>query len=74
MDYGHYGDARQIDGLGGADPLTSKIAIIAPSTKADSDIDHSLIQVIVGEDVLMIHQIAAIFYLPLVPLLSKKDL
>ena len=28
---GAYGDPRQIDGLGGADPLSSKIAIVAPS-------------------------------------------
>ena len=47
---GAYGDVRQIDGLGGADPLTSKIAIIALSTKADSDIDYTFIQAIVGED------------------------
>ena len=29
-------DKRQIDGLGGADPLTSKIAIIAPSEREDT--------------------------------------
>jgi len=28
-------DLREIDGLGGADPLTSKVAIIGPSTRAD---------------------------------------
>ena len=31
--------SRQIDGLGGADPLTSKVAIVGPSTRADADID-----------------------------------
>ena len=25
-------DPRQIDGMGGADPLTSKVAVVAPST------------------------------------------
>ena len=34
-------DRRQIDGLGGADPLTSKVAIIAPSTQPDCDIDYT---------------------------------
>ena len=39
---------RQI--VGGADPLTSKIAIISPSKRDDSDIDYKFIQAIVGED------------------------
>jgi methylitaconate Delta-isomerase len=34
-------DKRQIDGLGGADPLTSKVAIIAPSTQPDCDVDYT---------------------------------
>lgn len=34
-------DRRQIDGLGGADPLTSKVAIIAPSTRPGCDIDYT---------------------------------
>ena len=47
---GAYGDARQVDGLGGADPLTSKIALVEVSTREDSDIDYTFIQAIVGED------------------------
>lgn len=42
-------DARQIDGLGGAHPLTSKVAIIAPSQRADADIDYLFAQVVVNE-------------------------
>ena len=38
-------DARQIDGLGGADPLTSKVAIIGPSSRGDADIDYTFGQV-----------------------------
>ncbi|ELM3724167.1 3-methylitaconate isomerase [Edwardsiella piscicida] len=38
-------DLRQIDGLGGADPLTSKLAIISPSSRADADIDYIFGQV-----------------------------
>ncbi|QGY31896.1 4-oxalomesaconate tautomerase [Pantoea cypripedii] len=38
-------DARQIDGIGGADPLTSKVAIISPSTRPDADVDYLFAQV-----------------------------
>lgn len=38
-------DIRQIDGLGGAEPLTSKLAIIGPSTREDADIDYTFGQV-----------------------------
>lgn len=41
-------DARQIDGLGGADPLTSKIAIVAPSSRPTADLDYEFMQVVVG--------------------------
>jgi 2-methylaconitate cis-trans-isomerase PrpF len=34
-------DVRQIDGLGGADPLTSKVAYIGPPSVADADIDYT---------------------------------
>lgn len=38
-------DVRQIDGLAGADPLTSKAAIIGPSTHPDADVDYTFGQV-----------------------------
>jgi 2-methylaconitate cis-trans-isomerase PrpF len=38
-------DKRQIDGLGGADPLTSKVALIGPASRADADIDYTFGQV-----------------------------
>jgi methylitaconate Delta-isomerase len=38
-------DVRQIDGLGGADILTSKCAIIGPPTRADADIDYTFVQI-----------------------------
>ncbi|MFQ5851757.1 MAG: 2-methylaconitate cis-trans isomerase PrpF family protein [Candidatus Binatia bacterium] len=34
-------DIRQIDGLGGADPLTSKVAYISPPTIPDTDINYT---------------------------------
>jgi hypothetical protein len=38
-------DIRQIDGLGGADKLTSKVAVIGAPTRADCDIDYLFGQV-----------------------------
>ncbi|MGC8874370.1 MAG: 2-methylaconitate cis-trans isomerase PrpF family protein [Chloroflexia bacterium] len=38
-------DVRQIDGIGGADPLTSKLAIIGPPTRPDADVDCTFAQV-----------------------------
>lgn len=40
-------DVRQIDGLGGAHPLTSKVAVLAPSLRPDADIDYLFLQVVV---------------------------
>jgi methylitaconate Delta-isomerase len=42
-------DPRQIDGLGGADPLTSKLAIISPSTDPSYDINYTFGQVSITE-------------------------
>jgi len=40
-------DPRQIDGAGGAHPLTSKVAVISRSTRADADVDYLFLQVVV---------------------------
>src|SRR6187455_697673 len=40
-------DVRQIDGVGGAHPLTSKVAVIAASTRPDADVDYLFLQVVV---------------------------
>src|SRR5579863_8001459 len=42
-------DPRQVDGLGGAHPLTSKIAIVSRSQRPDCDIDFLFGQVLVDE-------------------------
>ena len=42
-------DPRQIDGLGGSHPLTSKVAVVSPSSRDDADIDYLFLQVVVGE-------------------------
>lgn len=43
-------DDRQIDGLGGANPLTSKVGIVSLSSREDSDINYLFVQVVVGEN------------------------
>ena len=40
-------DPRQIDGIGGADPLTSKAAVLSPPTRSDADVDYLFLQVFV---------------------------
>ena len=42
-------DPRQIDGMGGGDPLTSKVAIVKPSDRADADVDYLFLQVFVDQ-------------------------
>lgn len=37
-------DPRQIDGLGGAHPLTSKVAVISPSPDGGADVDYLFLQ------------------------------
>jgi methylitaconate Delta-isomerase len=44
-------DRRQIDGLGGADPLTSKVAIISPSKRSDADVDYTFGAVDINEPI-----------------------
>ena len=44
-------DPRQIDGLGGADILTSKLAIVDPPSRPDVDLDYTFAQVSISEPV-----------------------
>lgn len=44
-------DQRQIDGLGGADTLTSKLAIVGPPTRPDADVNYTFAQVGIDRDV-----------------------
>jgi 2-methylaconitate cis-trans-isomerase PrpF len=48
---GIYGspDIRQIDGLGGAHPLTSKVAIVGHSSRSDADVDFTFGQVCIDK-------------------------
>lgn len=42
-------DPRQIDGMGGADPLTSKVAVVKASKRDDADVDYLFLQVFVDQ-------------------------
>jgi 4-oxalomesaconate tautomerase len=42
-------DPRQIDGIGGADPLTSKVAIVEPSARPGIDVNYLFAQVFVDQ-------------------------
>jgi 4-oxalomesaconate tautomerase len=42
-------DPRQIDGMGGADPLTSKVAVVSKSTRDGVDVDYLFLQVFVDQ-------------------------
>ncbi len=44
-------DPRQIDGIGGADPLTSKVAVVSRSARGNADIDYLFLQVFVDRPV-----------------------
>ena len=43
------GDRHQLDGVGGATTTTSKIAIVGPSEREDTDIDYTFVQIAVGD-------------------------
>ncbi|WP_206242345.1 4-oxalomesaconate tautomerase [Novosphingobium terrae] len=42
-------DERQIDGMGGADPLTSKVAVVSKSDREGIDVDYLFLQVFVDQ-------------------------
>ena len=42
-------DIRQIDGVGGAHPLTSKVAVISKSSLPNADVDYLFLQVVVDK-------------------------
>ena len=42
-------DPRQIDGMGGADPLTSKVAVVKKSARDGIDVDYLFLQVFVDQ-------------------------
>ena len=49
-------DPRQINGMGGADPLTSKVAVVAASVREDADVDYLFLQVFVDQAIVSAEQ------------------
>lgn len=44
-------DPRQIDGMGGGDPLASKVAVVSTSTRPGVDVDYLFLQVFVDQPI-----------------------
>lgn len=44
-------DPRQIDGMGGADPLTSKVAVVSKSARPGVDVEYLFLQVFVDQPI-----------------------
>ena len=44
-------DKKQIDGLGGSQSVTSKVAIVGPSSRPDADVDYTFAQVSVDKPI-----------------------
>ncbi len=49
-------DPRQIDGMGGADPLTSKVAVVRRSKRESVDVDYLFLQVFVDQAIVTDNQ------------------
>jgi len=49
-------DVRQIDGIGGSHPLTSKVALVSPSGRPDIDVDYLFAQVVVDKPIVDFNQ------------------
>lgn len=67
-------DKRQIDGLGGGNSLTSKVAIIKKAYTSDIDVHYTFGQVSISKKRWTLRGTAEISPLLLVHLLLKKDL
>ena len=44
-------DERQVDGIGGGHPLTSKVAVVSPSADGGADVDYLFLQIVPGQPV-----------------------
>jgi len=45
-----HNDARQVDGVGGGSSVTSKVAVVAPSSRPGVDVEYTFVQVAVGSE------------------------
>lgn len=67
-------DPRQIDGLGGAHPLTSKVGVVSPAPDEDADIDYLFLQVVVGQPVVSTSQTCGNILAAVAPFALERDL
>lgn len=45
-----HNDVRQVDGVGGGTSVTSKVAVVAPSSRPGVDVEYTFVQVAVGSE------------------------
>ena len=67
-------DLRQIDGMGGADPLTSKVAIVRKSNRSGIDIDYLFLQVFVDKEIVTESQNCGNILAGVAPFAIERDL
>ena len=67
-------DLRQIDGMGGADPLTSKVAIVRKSNRSGVDIDYLFLQVFVEKKIVTESQNCGNILAGVAPFSIERDL
>jgi 4-oxalomesaconate tautomerase len=67
-------DARQIDGMGGAHPLTSKVAVVSPSPDGAADVDYHFLQVMVDEAIVTDRQNCGNLLAGVAPFALERDL
>ena len=67
-------DARQIDGLGGAHPLTSKVGVVSLSADDAADVDYLFLQVVVDRPVVSTSQTCGNILAAIAPFAIERGL
>lgn len=67
-------DPRQIDGMGGADPLTSKVAVVSKSERPGVDVDYLFLQVFVDQAIVTDSQNCGNILAGIGPFAIERDL
>lgn len=67
-------DPRQIDGMGGANPLTSKVAVVRRSSRPGADVDYLFLQVFVDQPVVTDQQNCGNILAGVGPFAIERDL
>ena len=67
-------DVRQIDGMGGADPLTSKVALVRKSNREGIDVDYLFLQVFVDQPIVTDAQNCGNILAGVAPFAIERDL